>query len=229
MPKPRICASIASTTLDGALRAIDLLKSHKPDLVELRLDYMGEMGGLDKVREASPYPLIATCRRKDQGGLYRGSEGDRMGILRYACDEGFEYIDVEVSTPRVEEIIKELRGWGVNIILSHHDFEGTPPRETMMHVLKRGLSLRPEILKIVGTARRYEDNYHYLRLVLECRDLNLVSFGMGRQGIPSRVLSPLMGGSFTYASAVEGAWCAPGQISIAALREIYRLMGVSNG
>ncbi len=226
MPEPRICASIASTTLDGVLRALIQLEPYAPDLVEVRLDYLEEIGGLEMVREASPYPLIATCRRADQGGRYGGSEEGRLNSLREACGEGFEYVDLELSTPRLDEALRELRGWGARAIISYHDLEGTPPIWEMERILRRGRSLKADILKVVGTARRYEDNHTYLKLISEEGDLGLVSFGMGRMGIPSRVLSPLMGGLFTYASAVDGAACAPGQISIATLREIYRLMGI---
>ncbi len=225
----RICASIASPTLSGVLWSMAQLEEHRPDLVEVRLDYMEGIEGLDEIRAATHYPLIATCRLPHQGGHYRGSERERIETLREACREGFEYIDIEISTPGVEDIVRELRGWGVNLIVSYHDLEGTPPEKALTRILEKGLSLRPEVLKIIGMARNYGDNYVYLRIVSENRDLGLVSFGMGRPGIPSRVLSPLMGGSFTYASAIEGMSCAPGQISIATLREIYRLMGVSIG
>lgn len=229
MPKPKICVSIASTTLDGALRTIDLLKPHEPDLVEIRLDYLEEVEGLTMLREASPYPLIATCRRAGYGGHFRGPERMRLDLLRMACEKGFDYIDIEISTPGIWDIMRELKDRGVKTLVSYHDPRGTPSLKALRRILRKGLSLQSDILKIVGTATRYEDNYAYLHLVLENRDLGLVSFGMGRLGVPSRVLSPLMGGSFTYASAVEGSECAPGQLSIAALREIYRLMGVYFG
>jgi 3-dehydroquinate dehydratase len=49
---------------------------------------------------------------------------------------------------------------------------------------------------------------------------------MGPLGVPSRVLSPMMGGCWTYASASVVGRVAPGQLTINQLREAYRLMGV---
>jgi len=49
---------------------------------------------------------------------------------------------------------------------------------------------------------------------------------MGEAGVISRILSPLFGGEFTYASTKTGSESAPGQLTIAELREIYRVLGV---
>jgi len=226
MPEPRICASIATPNTDGVLRTIAELEPYRPDLIEVRLDYLERMDGLDWVRRATPRPLIATCRRVDQGGLFKGSERHRLETLVRALGEGFDYVDIELATPGVDDVAERLRRLGAGLIVSHHDLRGTPNIGVMRKLLRRGLGLKPEIIKIVGTARSYMDNHAYLRLVGEGGDNGLVSFGMGRAGIPSRVLSPLMGGAFTYASALEGPGCAPGQLSIASMREIYRMMGV---
>jgi 3-dehydroquinate dehydratase len=50
---------------------------------------------------------------------------------------------------------------------------------------------------------------------------------MGEYGSPSRILSPLFGGLYTYASVGAGKEVARGQISIENLRSIYMLMGLS--
>jgi 3-dehydroquinate dehydratase type I len=49
---------------------------------------------------------------------------------------------------------------------------------------------------------------------------------MGQAGKISRILSPLFGGIFTYASVSKGRESAPGQLTITELREIYALLGV---
>ena len=47
------------------------------------------------------------------------------------------------------------------------------------------------------------------------------AFAMGEAGKLSRILSPLCGGYFTYASLETGKEAAPGQISVQEIREIY--------
>jgi 3-dehydroquinate dehydratase len=52
----------------------------------------------------------------------------------------------------------------------------------------------------------------------------MVSFAMGPLGLASRVLCPLIGGYFTYASLGEGKESAPGQLTVDQLKGIYRMM-----
>jgi 3-dehydroquinate dehydratase type I len=53
----------------------------------------------------------------------------------------------------------------------------------------------------------------------------LVCFCMGEKGKVSRLLSPMFGAYFTFAS-LEGDSTAPGQMSIAEMRNAYALLGV---
>ena len=87
------------------------------------------------------------------------------------------------------------------------------------------LSAGADICKIVGTSNTPSDNLSYLNLLRENADVEIVSFGMGNAGILSRVLSPLVGGAFTYASVEKGSESAQGQLTISELKEIYRIMG----
>ena len=81
-----------------------------------------------------------------------------------------------------------------------------------------------DICKIITTAKRFEDNNRILELVHEFRDRRIIGFAMGDEGRLSRVLSPLAGAYFTFASAAEGSESAPGQITVAELRTIYGML-----
>jgi 3-dehydroquinate dehydratase type I len=63
-----------------------------------------------------------------------------------------------------------------------------------------------------------------LQLIAEFSETKIVSFAMGAAGQLSRVLCPLVGGYFTYASVEEGKESAEGQITVKELREIYRML-----
>jgi 3-dehydroquinate dehydratase len=45
-------------------------------------------------------------------------------------------------------------------------------------------------------------------------------------GATSRILSPVFGGAFTYASIVKGREAASGQLTVSETKKIYRLLGV---
>ena len=47
---------------------------------------------------------------------------------------------------------------------------------------------------------------------------------MGQPGLVSRILCPLVGGDFTYASTEKGKESAAGQITVTELRKIYDMV-----
>jgi 3-dehydroquinate dehydratase type I len=200
--------------------------SQGPDLIEVRFDYMETPGDPGIIRDSTDLPLIATNRRKDQGGHSKMKEPDRVAAILDAVEAGFEYADLELNTPELDEMGSRVKALGGSLVISHHDFEGTPSAEELRETMSRMVECGADVCKIIGTAQSPRDNLIYLGLFGSPREQGLVCFGMGGDGILSRVLSPLVGGEFTYASSHEGGGSAPGQLTLAEMREIYTLMGV---
>ena len=145
-------------------------------------------------------------------------------IIR-ACEAGFNYADIELELPQVDQIAQRVRKHGAKAIISHHDFQGTPPWERLDEVKNEMLKAGADICKIVGTATSQVDNLAYLNLINENPSVPLVSFGMGQKGLLSRVFSPIFGAEYTYASSEAGRESAPGQLTVPELRQIYAIMG----
>ena len=197
-----------------------------PDLIEVRFDYMEDPGDPGILRVSTDLPLIATNRRSDQGGHSKMKEQDRVAVILKAVEAGFEYADLELNTPTLNELGSRVKALGGSLVISHHDFEDTPSAEELQITLCRMEENGADVCKIIGTAQSPRDNLTYIGLFRSPRAGGLVCFGMGRDGILSRVLSPLAGGEFTYASSHEGGGSAPGQLTLAEMREIYAAMGV---
>ena len=71
--------------------------------------------------------LIATCRRKEGGGLFRGSREEQIEILAQAVRSGCDWCDVEIETAKHVargELARALSP--ARVMVSHHDFRGTP-------------------------------------------------------------------------------------------------------
>ncbi len=226
MTRPKICLSVTAGGWVQADEVIRNVEPHKPDLMELRIDYLETLEGLEGIRGSTDLPLIATNRRVDQGGHFLGSEGERVAVLLKACEAGFDYVDLELTTCDLGRVVDEVRGRGAKLIISYHDLVGTPSEQSLDSILEEEQRFSPDIYKIVGNAESYHDNLTYLNFLRNKPDIRLVCFAMGLQGTVSRVLSPLFGGAFTYASAEAGQESAPGQLTIDTFREIYRLLGV---
>jgi len=213
MNKPRICAVI----VNGDLAAVKKVEPHV-DLFEVRIDLIG--AGWKELAGRLKKPWIACNRNAEEGGNWKGSEEKRIEELLSAIDLGAKIIDIELSTGNLKETVKLIKK-RAGCILSFHDFKETPSLDSMREITQRQIDAGADICKVVTTAQKFEDNNAVLRLISEFPETRIVSFAMGTQGLISRILCPLAGGDFTYASIETGKESAPGQVNAADLRKIY--------
>jgi len=216
LKKPRICATI----IDNNLKAV---KEVEPlvDLLEVRIDLIGDnwqelVGQLNK-------PWIACNRSANEGGKWEGNEARRIEKLLQAIELGAETIDIELGTKNLGNIIRLVKR-RTKCLLSFHDLEKTPTFDTMKQIVNKQAEAGADICKVVTTAQSFEDNLSVLRLISEFPTTRLVSFAMGPLGVISRVLCPLVGGDFTYASIEKGKESAAGQVTVRDLVKIYEMV-----
>jgi 3-dehydroquinate dehydratase type I len=219
----KICVSVPVTSTGAAVEAMCGLAT--PDIIELRLDYATDRLDLAKLRESTNAPLMATVRLSAHGGRWVGGEGERQQLLISAARAGFDYLDVEADSISVAELVGKLHESHVSVVVSHHFLERTPSLQETLAIHYEAKRAGADVVKVVGTATSPADNLPCLEYL--AREPGNVSFAMGAYGVLSRVLSPLVGGAWTYVSSEVGSEVAPGQMALTSLREAYRLMGVS--
>jgi len=217
----RICVSIVETTAGKALGAIKEA-DRVADLIELRTDYLSEPR-LKPLMLGRKRPFVVACRPKEERGKYSGDEGKRFGILQEAVTLGAEYVDVEVRSARgpVKDLIKN-KGRS-RIILSFHDYRGTPSRKELTRLFDRMHRMGADIVKIVTLADSWEDNLSVLSLIPYARNRKqeILAFCMGEKGKMSRIFSPWMGGAWTYASLRKNRASAPGQLTVLEMKSVW--------
>jgi len=195
------------------------ISAKSPDLVEFRLDELHDRNRLEEITSKKSFPTIATDRSdRDQR--------KKLEQLTYAASLGFDLIDLELATTDAATV-KHMKSEGAQIILSFHDFSQTPSKEHLTKILRAEKKLGGDVCKIVTTARQPHDNLTILDFVeSEAPKVRLISFAMGSQGVPSRVLSPLFGAEFTFASLGENLRTAEGQLSIDQLRSAWQILEI---
>ncbi len=216
-----ICVPIVGPTMDQALSDLDLCQS-VADFVEFRLDLFSDFDLPRLIKEAGK-PSIVTNRSKMEGGQFRGSEDERIAVLRKAIDQGAQYIDIETSTPGpLLKSVLENKG-NTQAILSHHDFTRTP--DDLFPLYELMCQLPGDILKIVTYAMDISNNLVLFKLLAQAKkdEKKLIAFCMGEKGEISRILSPHLGGFLTFGSLQRGKESAPGQILASTLKHIYRV------
>lgn len=199
------------------------------DLIEIRLDYLNKIKGIQQIVKSTSLPLIATNRQYKQGGRRLQKEEQRLQTLLDAADLDFQYIDIDLTTESLNSVVSELKEKGTNIIISFHDFKRTPKTPKLEKIMRSQIEAGADICKLVTTAKMVNDNTSCLLLTSKMSKVTkMVCFAMGERGLLSRVLSPIFGASFTYASVKKGLETALGQPTIFELKELFRSLGVEN-
>jgi 3-dehydroquinate dehydratase I len=208
-----ICVSIAEATAEKCLAALEGIP-----FAEIRLDRMRMAEeGVGRVFSSHPR-LIATCR---PGRL---PDARRLALLRAAVSAGAAYVDIEVEArPAYKRtLVREARSAGCGVIVSHHDLERTPRRRELESVVDRCFASGANIAKIACRVRSPKDNARLMGLLDD--DRALVVVGLGKKGAMTRVMGPLAGGRFTFASRARGRETAGGQIPYKALARLIRVV-----
>jgi 3-dehydroquinate dehydratase type I len=223
---PRICVSILPKNNIEAINLIEKAEKAKADIIEVRLDCLETSRKLSELSASTKVPLIATNKLLSEKGFFAGTESARQQTLLKAAKNGFEYVDIDLSSPKHKETISQLKLLGAKPIVSYHKFDGVLNVSAMTAVLDEELASSAFVCKIVTTAKQIEDNLPVLSFVsFASAKAKLVCFCMGEHGRVSRVLSPLFGAFFTFASLEEGSATAAGQMSINEMKTAYTLLG----
>ncbi len=217
MKRPRICAVIITEDLE-AIRQVEPFV----DLLEVRIDHVGDAWPV-LVNQLNR-PWIACNRGINEGGLWQGGEEARLEELLKAVELGASLVDIEIGTTKLAQAISLIQP-RAQCLVSFHDFQGTPPLNDLKEMVAQQLDAGADICKVVTTANSPDDNLTVLRLMARFPGVRMVSLAMGNMGLVSRILCPLAGGDFTYASIERDKESAPGQLTVSELREIYQMVG----
>lgn len=222
---PRICIAL------GCQNPAELNQSAQREykdgggLLEFRLDYLPDPGrGVALISDLrATYPdlqILATCRHQRYHGHFAGEIERQFEILTDAAHAGAVALDIEVEAAEPAKAAVAVLRTHAPIIVSYHDFEKMPVLEPVLRRLRR---IPADAYKIAVTARKPSDNLRLLNFLRQSREINLIALAMAEVGSASRILSPALGSLFTYAAPTGVDGTAPGQVSAALLRTLYRV------
>jgi 3-dehydroquinate dehydratase / shikimate dehydrogenase len=203
-----ICIVVGAPTLaelcDRRVRA-----ESQADLVEIRLDTVTDpdVSGALSGRAGR---VIVTCRAAWEGGLFRGSEEERLRLLEQAWLAGADLVDMEWAARDAAPWIARTNG--ERLVFSAHDFSGVPRDLASLH---RAMRQSPAaVVKIAVSVTALRDTLPLRELAGTSTDCRQVLLAMGPAGVVTRILPDRFGSLWTYA----GDDWAPGQLSAERLR-----------
>ncbi|MGD6806732.1 MAG: type I 3-dehydroquinate dehydratase [Candidatus Bathyarchaeia archaeon] len=223
----KICVSVLPKNTKQALTLIGKAEKAGADFIEVRMDKMENSKNLKDLPKSTKCPLIATNKLAIEHGYFPGTENERLQTLLSAAKSGFQYVDVDILGPKSSETITKLKEANAKLVVSYHKFDGILNGSALECILNEEISSGADICKIVLTAKQIGDNLPILNFIsVASAKAKLVCFCMGEAGKTSRLLSPIFGAFFTFASLGGGSETAPGQLSIAEMRSAYKLLGI---
>ena len=221
----KTCVPIAEKTPSMLVRAMKRALK-KSEYAELRLDFLApadvpaalETAGRDLGR------CVCTLRPRTEGGVFSGTEAERVSILKMVAEYGPSLMDIEYGTvSKNVGLAKYVKATKTPVLVSWHDFGGTPKTPDLVKRVQRMRRFSDRI-KLVTTAVAADDPARVLSLYGRLPPkTSLIAFAMGDAGRISRVLCLYLGSPYTYASL--GRAVAPGQFSVGEIGRITGLRG----
>jgi 3-dehydroquinate dehydratase I len=222
---PRICVSIGPEDAKSIEKEADRAFQLGADYVEIRFDFLNPdllpaaLNAAKDIRDRT----VFTLRAKSEGGMFSGSEENRLHWLYRLVELEPMLIDVELDTlKKNDELADFLEKKKSPLLVSWHDFEKTPPCDYIADVLSE-MRTYSNYVKIVTTAHNIEDSLRLLELYETAIGLSPIFFAMGDAGVISRLLCNIIGNApFTYASLEKNI--APGQLTVQQMKKLYIMM-----
>ena len=239
MSSPTLVAVPITSAVRPLTEQVQTARAAGADLVELRVDCIGDVAAVEALlTRPRVLPCILTIRSAMEGGVWSGSEAERIALYERLGLLQPGYVDVEYATwqrsanirQKIALVCETQRESGAadsgtarprnRLILSRHDLAGVPAD---LDAAIAELAASPAgIIKLVVTADDATDGWRVLDVLRRhSAGRAIIALAMGEHGLASRVLARKFGAFLTFAALEVGEESAPGQPPLTTLNDIY--------
>ena len=235
--KPKVCVPLTSSTAEGLLAEAKYAAQLPCDMIEWRADYiLDAMGGivlsevcrrlkllLKEIKKITEKPLIFTIRTELEGGQIGLKNEGYFYINKVIAETGYaDIIDIEafdapgvVPEDEIRDFIEYAHSNGTYVLLSNHDFEGTPDQEEMLTRFFVMQALGGDLMKLAVMPNDQDDVLELLATAAIMKDyyaeIPFIVISMGELGANTRVCGGEFGSVITFAAGKNSS--APGQVN----------------
>lgn len=233
---PKVCVPILGAQREELREEAQQALALGAEVVELRIDHFSRLGDPSLTRAAieevaeilGEIPLLFTFRTVAEGGRTPLDTEAYAALNRLAFETGaIDLLDVELSAPAPvrDELITMAHRRGVPVVVSSHDFRGTPPEGELVARLVEAARIGGDLPKVAVMPKSEADVLTLLSATLRARkelgNAPLVTVAMGPLGTLTRFCGELFGSALTFGAGVAAS--APGQIPVPRLRTMLDL------
>jgi 3-dehydroquinate dehydratase-1 len=211
----RLAASTADLTEEPAAREHADCVEFRMDLADDPLDSLDDYDG--------ELPLLVTNRADWEGG--EAADEGRLDALKQAIrQEAVEAVDIELAALEDGDgldLVEAADERDVSVVVSTHDFEGTPSKGQLQSLLTRA-GTYGDVAKLAVTAEDRADALAVLGATHEMtqRGERVATMAMGEAGSHTRAVAPVYGSKIGYAPVDSAKATAPGQYDLGTLRRL---------
>lgn len=209
-----ICISVSPES--RTLAKVDLLNAAaRCDLVELGLDHLIKEPNVAELMEDIPKPILLSCRGKEQGGAWEGTEQERITLLRQAIVSGPAYIELDLETA------KSIPRFGKTKRVISYTSLDRPLTSNIEAIFEQAKKVHADVVKFTWPTPTLETAWPLLSAVSKKRDIPVVGLGLGRAGLTFSLLGRKYGSPWIYAALEKGMEQFENQATVFELDETY--------
>ena len=228
---PAVCAPLVARHAQDLAAEAAAAAASGPDLLEWRVDFFDAVAdtaavlaaGAELRRAARGIPILFTRRSQREGGQPVAITDSQVAALYEAVASAglVELLDYEMDSDpgELQRVRAAARRHGLCLVLSFHDFQGTPDSADLEGRFAQAQRLGADVAKVAVMPQSMEDVHRLLGATLHASQsltIPVISMAMGGLGAASRVCGGMFGSALTF--AVATAPSAPGQMPIEDVR-----------
>jgi 3-dehydroquinate dehydratase/shikimate dehydrogenase len=208
-----ICITVTPTS--RTLAPADLLNASRHcDIIELCLDHFINEPNVGELLKCVDKPILVSCRSEKDGGKWKGSEQERVQLLREAIVAGPAYIELDLDIaggiPRFGKTKRVISWTSLNRPLSKFD-----------DMYQKCRDAKADIVKFTWLTEDLDAAWPLLAAATQPREVPIVGLGVGRAGLTFSLLGRKYGSPWIYAALERGMEAFPAQSTVWQLREDY--------
>ncbi len=214
-----ICISVTPESRNFA--KVDILNAAaQSDMVELCLDRLIKTPDIGDLISGFDVPILVSCRRPEDGGKFKGSETERINLLRQAIIAEPAYIELDLETAKqVPRFGKTKR------VISYTSLN--KPLTELDDIFDEMEAAKADIIKFTWPTPTLQTAWPLLAAISQKRDIPVVGLGLGPAGVTFSLLGVKYGSPWTYAALEKGMETFEGQPTVAELHEVFNYEKIS--
>ncbi|WP_339728572.1 type I 3-dehydroquinate dehydratase [uncultured Gimesia sp.] len=214
-----ICISVTPESRNFA--KVDILNAaSQSDLVELCLDRLIKTPDIEDLISGFETPILVSCRRPEEGGQFKGTDSERIQLLKQAIIAEPAYIEFDLETA------KQIPRFGkTKRVISYTSLK--KPLSQVDDIFDEMAEAKADIIKFTWPTPTLQTAWPLLAAISQKREIPVVGLGLGAAGITFSLLGIKYGSPWIYAALEKGMEAFEGQPTLAELDEVYHHRSIS--